>query len=130
LLNANTLPSILNSNLCNEAANCLAHMANYSNALLCVLFLHCFRALLSEERRAASCVATSDSTVCLSLSRDDFDRMLGSLSDALARRAGIERSRTEMNVTSPSASTTNGSSSVSPKGWLLLLLTTLKHCYM
>jgi CRP-like cAMP-binding protein len=84
---------------------------------------HCCRALLSEERRAASCVATSDSTVCLSLSRDDFDRMLGSLSDALARRAGIERSRTETNVTSPGGTgannSTTSSSSVSPKGWLL-----------
>jgi CRP-like cAMP-binding protein len=35
------------------------------------------RALLSEERRAASCVATSDNTVILSLTRADFDRMLG-----------------------------------------------------
>ncbi|KAG5181365.1 cGMP-dependent protein kinase [Tribonema minus] len=36
------------------------------------------RALLSEEKRAASCVAATDGTVCLTLNRGDFDRMLGS----------------------------------------------------
>eukprot|EP00953_Heterococcus_sp_UTEX-ZZ885_P000373 731-Heterococcus_DN1.PRE.3 len=46
--------------------------------------------------------------------------MLGSLSDALARRAGIERSRTETNVTSPGGSgsannSITSSSAVSPK---------------
>ncbi|CAM9504623.1 unnamed protein product [Chrysoparadoxa australica] len=47
------------------------------------------RALLSEETRAASCVA-SENVICLSIGREDFDRMLGSLSHAMAEEAGIE----------------------------------------
>lgn len=48
------------------------------------------RALLSEERRAASCYAKG-SVTCLSLSKDDFDRMLGSLTDLMASTAGIAK---------------------------------------
>lgn len=49
------------------------------------------RALVEDESRAASCVSTSDDTACLSLCRSDFDRLLGGITAALARNAGLQR---------------------------------------
>ncbi|CAM9896563.1 unnamed protein product [Ectocarpus sp. 6 AP-2014] len=48
------------------------------------------RALLSDETRKATCVATGP-TVCLSLGREDFSSVLGPLEDIMSKAAGLER---------------------------------------
>ncbi|EED96498.1 predicted protein [Thalassiosira pseudonana CCMP1335] len=75
---------------------------------LATLGVHSFfgeKALLSSDTRQATCIASSD-VECLTLSREDFVRMLGNFEDLLSGRTSIPASPSKSTQSSKTETTT------------------------